>query len=120
MKRKWTHLHKNKGGWPRINPDLDALILRLAQENTSWGYGNIAGGLIKLGIILSESTVRSVLNRRGIVPARVLAGSMGRRHLMNHYRSQLLACDFLTVETLFLKTLYLDFFDSEGLNWSIA
>jgi len=114
VKRKWTHVHKNKGGRPHINPDLDALILRLAQENTFWGYGKIAGELIKLGIILSKSTVRNVLSRHGIVPARVLAGSVGWRHLMNHYKSQLLACDFLTVETLFLKTLYVLFFIEIG------
>ena len=49
-------------------------------------------------------TIRNILNRHGIVPAPVRAGSLGRRHLMNHYKSQLLACDFMTVETLFLKT----------------
>ena len=29
---------------------------------------------------------------------------------MEHYKSQILACDFLTVETLFLKTVYIFFF----------
>ena len=33
---------------------------------------------------------------------------------MNHYKSQILACDFLTVETLFLKTLYVFFFIEIG------
>jgi hypothetical protein len=33
---------------------------------------------------------------------------------MNHYKSQLLACDFLTVETLFLRTLYIFFFIEIG------
>ena len=28
------------------------------------------------------------------------------RHLMTHYKDQLLACDFFTVETLSLQTLY--------------
>ncbi len=28
------------------------------------------------------------------------------RHLMAHYKDQLVACDFFTVETLFLQTIY--------------
>jgi len=51
-----------------------------------------------------------VLNRNGILPAPVRYGSLGWRHLMDHYKSQILACDFLTVETLFLKTVYIFFF----------
>jgi putative transposase len=114
VKRKWTQSHRNNGGRPRIDPDLDALIVRLANENNQWGYGKIAGELLKLGIKLSESTVRNILHRYGIVPAPVRAGSLGWRHLMNHYKSQLLACDFLTVETLFLKTVYVFFFIEIG------
>jgi putative transposase len=114
VKRKWTYARKNKGGRPRIGQDVEALILRLARENTCWGYGKIAGELIKLGITLSESTIRNVLHHHGIVPAPVRAGAIGWRHLMNHYKSQILACDFLTVETLFLKTLYIFFFIEIG------
>jgi len=110
VKRKWTHKKKNKGGRPRINKQIEKLIVRLAQENSRWGYGKIAGELIKLGLIYSESTIRNVLNRNGIVPAPVRFGSLGWRHLMDHYKSQILACDFLSVETLFLKTVYVFFF----------
>ena len=49
VKRKWTYARKNKGGRPRISQDVEALILRLARENTCWGYGKIAGELIKVG-----------------------------------------------------------------------
>jgi hypothetical protein len=114
VKRKWTHVQKNKGRRQRINPDLAALILRRARQNNSWGFGKIAGELIKLGIILSESTVRNVFNRHGIVPAPVRAGAIGWRHLMNHSESQILACDVLTVENLFINTLYVFFFIEIG------
>ena len=110
VRRKWTYKKKNKGGRPRINKQIEKLIVRLAQENTRWGYGKIAGELIKLGLIYSESTIRNVLNRNGIVPAPIRFGSLGWRKLMNHYKHQILACDFLTVETLFLKTVYVFFF----------
>ena len=110
VRRKWTYKKKNKGGRPRISQQMEKLIVRLAQENGRWGYGKIAGELIKLGLAFSESTIRNVLNRNGILPAPVRYGSIGWRHLMDHYKSQILACDFLTVETLFLKTVYIFFF----------
>lgn len=101
VKRKWTYKQTNKGGRPRINKQIEKLIVRLAEENSRWGDGKIAGELIKLGLVFSESTIRNVLNRNGIVPAPVRYGSIGWRHLMDHYKSQILACDFLTVETHF-------------------
>ena len=110
VKRKWTYKHQNKGGRPPTSEEAQDLIAQLAKENPRWGYGKIEGELLKLGIKVSQTTIRNILNRLGIVPAPVRAGSVGWRLLMNHYKSQLLACDFLTVETLFLKTLYIFFF----------
>ena len=59
VKRKWTNKKKNKGGRPRINKQIEKLIVRLAQENGRWGYGKFAGELIKLGLVFSESTIRT-------------------------------------------------------------
>jgi putative transposase len=114
VKRKWTYKHQNKGGRPKLSKDLEDLIIRLANENPRWGYGKIEGELLKLGIKVSRTTIRNIFNRHGIVPAPVRAGAIGWRQLMNHYKSQLMACDFLTVETLFLKTLYNFFFIEVG------
>ena len=114
VKRKWTYKHQSKGGRPRISQGIQDLVVRLARENPRWGYGKIEGELLKLSIKVSQTTIRNILNRHGIVPAPVRAGSIGWRQLMNHYKSQLLACDFLTVETLFLKTLYIFFFIEIG------
>ena len=114
VKRKWTYDQKNKGGRPKLSQDIQELVVRLAKENPQWGYGKIEGELLKLGVKVSQTTIRNILNRHGIVPAPVRAGSLGWRHLMNHYKSQLLACDFLTVETLFLKTIYIFFFIEVG------
>ena len=66
--RKWTQEHPNKGGRPRIDQELEALIVCLAEENPRWGYDKIEGELIKLGVRLSQTTIRNVLNRNGIVP----------------------------------------------------
>ena len=106
VRRKWTQEQKNRGGRPRISKDIESLIVRLAQENHRWGYAKIEGELLKLGNRISITTVRNVLDRNGIVPAPVRYGSIGWRTLMNHYKEQLLACDFFTVETVFLRTIY--------------
>jgi putative transposase len=116
VRKKWTFQQQNKncGGRPRITPELEALVLHLAHEN-AWGAGKIQGELIKLGYRLGETTVRDILRRHGILPA------PERRHPTNHwstflkhYRHRVLACDFFTVETLWLKTLYVFFFIEIG------
>jgi len=114
VRRKWTYPNKNKGGRPPISEEIENLILRLARENSRMGYGKIVGELLKLGFEVSEPTVRNVLNRHGIQPAPVRHGSMGWRHLMNHYKDQILACDMFTVETVWLQTIYVLFFIELG------
>ncbi len=114
VRKKWTHPSKNKGGRPSINKELENLIISLAQENPGWGYGKIQGELIKLSFKVSQSTVRNVLDRHSIQPAPVRNGSIGWKKLMEHYKDQILACDFFTVETIWLETIYVLFFIELG------
>ena len=105
VRRKWKQKPVDAGGRPPISQELSDLIVRLAKENTRWGYGKIAGELQKLGYEVSESTVRNILRANDILPAPVRFGSIGWRKLMGHYKDQLLACDFFTVETIRMQTL---------------
>ena len=91
------------------------LILRLARENPRWGYSRIQGELAKLGCRVGRSTVRDVLKGRHVPPApeRGHRGSTWRQFLARH-RHQIVACDFFTCETLFLKTIYVLFFIELG------
>ena len=111
-KRKWTQ-HNAKGGRPRIDPELEQLVLRLAREN-NWGQTKIEGELIKLGYTISDNTVGNVLKRHGIPPQPDRLPSPSWTHLMTHYKDQLIACDFFTIDTLFLKTIYVLFFIEVG------
>ena len=45
VRRKWSYVHSNKGGRPKMALELESLILRLARENPQWGYGKIEGEL---------------------------------------------------------------------------
>ena len=62
VRRKWTYQRKHKGGRPRINSQLENLIVRLAKENPRWGYGKLEGELLKLGRKVSRTTIRNVLD----------------------------------------------------------
>lgn len=46
--------HRTSLGRPRIDPELEALVVRMAQENRSWGYDRIQGALKHLGYAISD------------------------------------------------------------------
>jgi putative transposase len=87
--------------------------VRLARENTSWGYVRIVGELRKLGITVSATLVRGVLAEAGIPPAPQRDGQSWRAFLRQQGDS-ILACDFLTVDTIWLRRLYVLVFLSIG------
>jgi hypothetical protein len=98
--RKWTFHNQPTPGSPATSPELQALLLRLAQENPSWGYRKLHGELLKLGYTIGRSTVRDILKRQHIAPAPERAKNGGSwSSLLTHYGQQILACDFFTVET---------------------
>lgn len=81
------------------------LILRLAKDNPTWGYLRIPGELLKLGIRVSATAIRTVLRRHRLGPAPRRSGPTWRQFLAQQ-ASGILASDFFTVETVRLKTLY--------------
>lgn len=115
VRRKWTFPQRQAVGRPRVADELETLIVRLAQENPRWGYSKIEGELRKLGYRVGRSTIRAVLKRQHLPasPLRTRKSSTWRAFL-RQYQHQLLACDFFTVETLHLQTLYVLFFIEIG------
>jgi hypothetical protein len=84
-------------------------VLRLASENPSWGYRRIHGELIGLGISVAPSTVWKLLRRAGIDPAPRRA-SQSWREFLSRQAAGIVACDFLTVDSAFLRGYYVLFF----------
>ena len=115
VRRKWTFKKKAALGRPPISPELETLLLRLAKENPTWGYGKLEGELGKLRYAIGRSTIKDVLKRKRVPPApeRGKHASSWRTFLA-HYQDQIVACDFFTVETAWLQTLYILFFIELG------
>src|ERR1035438_3431133 len=91
------------GTWTRSS------VVRLARENSTWGYRRIHGELSVLGINLAPSSVWNILQRHGLDPSPERTGPTWREFLRTQ-ASSLLACDFFTVDTVLLKRLYVLFF----------
>ncbi len=104
---------KQTGGRPRLDDELEALIVRLARENSRMGYDKIQGELLKLGYQVDATTIRNILRRHHLAPA-PQRGQSSWRTFLKHYKQQMLACDFFTVETVTLQTLYVLFFIEIG------
>jgi putative transposase len=85
------------------------LVLRLARENPTWGYRRIQGELVGLGIALAPSTVWAILRWHGLEPAPRRA-ELSWSQFLRAQASAIVACDFLTVDTVWLRRLYVLFF----------
>jgi putative transposase len=102
--RKWTYEQK-KVGRPLLDPEVASLIVSMAKDSSDWGCYRIKGELQGLGIRVGVSTIRRILRRAGVPPAPRRRGPSWSEFL----RAQadgIVACDFFTVETVLLRTLY--------------
>ncbi len=109
--KRWTV--GRRVGRPPMQREIRDLVLRLARENSRWGYPRIVGELKGLGITVSATTVRTWLRAAGLGPA----GKRGKttwREFIRAHRQSLLAVDFFTVETIWLQRLYVLFFIELG------
>jgi transposase len=56
-------------GRPRVAPEIEDWVIRMARENHSWGYDRIQDSLTHLGYTISDQTVGNILKRHGLSPA---------------------------------------------------
>src|SRR6266545_307456 len=108
VRRRWSYPVRPQGRPPLVS-QARQLVLRLAAENPGWGYKRIHGELTGLGFTLSPSSVWNILRRHGIDPAPHRA-SVSWREFLRQQAAGILECDFFTVDTLWLRRLYVFFF----------
>jgi len=85
-------------GRPKVAAELEALIVRMAQENRSWGYDRIVGALANLGYTVSDQTVGNILKRHGIPPAPERKTTTTWKEFIRTHMDVLVATDFFTTE----------------------
>ncbi len=100
-------------GRPRVDKELEKLVVRMAKENRSWGYGRIAGTLAHLGYNISDQTVGNILKRRGLATAPGRHQTTTWKEFIRTHMEVLWATDFFSTEVWTLGglvTFYVLFF----------
>jgi len=100
-------------GRPRIDSDIEQLVIRMAKENSDWGYDRIVGAMANLGYMLSDQTVGNILQRHGIPPAPERKRTTTWTDFIRAHMAVLAGTDFFSVEVLTLRglvTYYVLFF----------
>jgi hypothetical protein len=100
-------------GRPRIDDEIEQLVVRMAKENSDWGYDRIMGAMANLGYTLSDQTVGNILQRHGIPPAPTRKRTTTWTDFIRAHMAVLAGTDFFTVEVLTLRglvTYYVLFF----------
>jgi putative transposase len=85
-------------GRPPIDEELEALVVRIAHENRSWGYDRIVGTLAHLGYTISDQTIGNILKRQGIPPAPERKQTTTWKEFIRTHMDVLVATDCFTVE----------------------
>jgi putative transposase len=105
----WRWKSRSRGGRPHLSSEMRELIVTISRENPRWGTERIRGELLKLGIAVSNRSIRRYRWRRPMRPP----SQTWRTFLANHAH-HLWAADLFTVPTLTFKMLYVLVFIAHG------
>jgi transposase InsO family protein len=92
-------MQRRQPGRPRVAEEVEQLVMRMAEENPTWGYRRIQGALANLGQKIDKITVRNILRRHHMEPApQRRKGGMSWAQFLKLHWEVLAATDFFTVE----------------------
>ena len=96
--QKYDGSAKRKLGRPRKPDEIEALVVRMAEENRLWGYRRIQGALFNLGHDVARSTIAAILQRHGIEPSPERSRKTTWKEFLTQHWDLIVAADFFTVE----------------------
>jgi hypothetical protein len=106
VRRKWAAYGRRRGpGRPGLDPEIQSLILEMAKDNPKWGCVRIRGELLKLGNVVSATAIRKLLRRNRVGPA-PWRSRLSWKSFLRAQASAIVLTDFLSVDTVLLKRLY--------------
>jgi len=106
--RRWTQRPTTNLGRPPTPAQLRRLVLRLADENPTWGYRRIHGELHQLGHRLAASTVWKILRDAGRPSVPDRTGPSWSAFIASQ-ATAIVATDFFSVDTVLLRRFYVLF-----------
>jgi transposase len=104
--QKYDGSGKRGRGRPRKSEEIEALVVRLAKENRSWGYRRIQGALSNLGHKVGRGTIAEMLARHGMEPAPERERKTTWKEFLTQHWDLIVAADFFTVEAWTLRAAY--------------
>lgn len=96
----WHWKSGRRGGRPRIDREVRALIRRMSRENPLWGAPRIHGELLMLGIEVAQSTVAKYMCRRD------RPTSQGWKTFLRNHAAGIASIDLFVVRSISFKLLY--------------
>jgi hypothetical protein len=92
--QKYDGSGKRGPGRPRTAGEIEALVVRVAEENRDWGYRRIQGALSNLGHELARSMIAEILERHGIEPAPERSRKTTWKEFLTRHWQLIVAADF--------------------------
>jgi hypothetical protein len=77
---------------------MEALVVRMAEQNGDWGDRRIQGALSNWGHEVARSTIAGILQRHGIEPATERKKKTSWKEFLTRHWELIVAADFFTVE----------------------
>src|SRR5215831_5552644 len=96
--QKYDGSKKRAPGRPRKAEEIEALVVRMAKENRTWGYRRIQGALANLGHDIGRSTIAEILARNGIEPAPKRERKTTWKEFLEQHWDLIVAADFFSIE----------------------
>ena len=87
-------------GRPRVEQAVEQLVVKMARENSGWGYDRIVGAMANLGHLISDQTVGNILRRHGMPPVPERKRNTTWKDFIATHMSVLAGTDFFTAEVI--------------------
>ena len=110
---RWTYPRQAAPGRPSTPTPIWRLVVTMARQNPRWGHRRIQGELARLGHKVAYSTVWEILKKAGIDPVPRRSGPAWDEFL-SAQAHRIIACDFMHVDTVLLRRLYVLIFIEHG------